>query len=108
MQGMMLACEARKHWKDVKITETHARALLKAMRLNKEPWSTIAGKFDLDGPEPETPDHRDAVLSAAIARNGYKHVWTIDLTELPRGEGEMDPEHTFFGKVNYYWFEKLV
>jgi hypothetical protein len=37
--------------KDIKITETHPRALLKAMDLNKEPWSAIAGKFDFDGLE---------------------------------------------------------
>jgi predicted nuclease with RNAse H fold len=107
VQGMMLAGEARKHWKDVKITETHPRALLKAMHLTTEPWSTIAGKFDLDGPEPETRDQWDALLSAAVARNGYKHLWTVDLTDLPRGEGEMDPQHTFFGRVNYYWFERI-
>jgi predicted nuclease with RNAse H fold len=107
VQGTLLACEARKHWKDVKITETHPRALRKAMHLNTEPWSTIAQKFDLDGPEPETPDQLDALLSAAVARNGYKHAWTVDLAELPRGEGEMDPQHTFFGKVNYYWFERI-
>lgn len=107
VQGTLLACEARKHWKDVKITETHPRALRKAMHLNTEPWSTIAQKFDLDGPEPETPDQLDALLSAAVARNGYKHSWTVDLAELPRGECEMDPQHTFFGKVNYYWFERI-
>ncbi len=107
VQGMLLACEARKHWKDVRITETHPRALRKAMHLNTEPWSTIAQKFNLDGPEPETPDQLDALLSAAVARNGYNHSWTADLTELPRGEGEMDPQHTFFGRVNYYWFETL-
>ena len=108
VQGMMLACEARKHWKDVKVTETHPRALLRAMHLSTEPWSTIAEKFDLDGPEPETRDEWDALLSAAVARNGYKHVWTVDLTELSRSDGEMDPQHTFFGKVNYYWFERIT
>jgi predicted nuclease with RNAse H fold len=108
VQGMMLACEARKHWKDVKITETHPHALRKAMHLNKEPWSTIAEKFNLDGPEPETSDQLDALVSAAVARNGYKHVWTVDLTDLRRGESEMDPQHTFFGKVNYYWFERVT
>jgi predicted nuclease with RNAse H fold len=108
VQGMMLASEARKHWKDIKITETHPRALLKAMDLNKEPWSAIAGKFDLDGPEPETVDQFDALISAAIARNGCKHAWTTDLTDLPRGEGEMDPQHSFFGRVNYYWFERIT
>ena len=104
----MLACEARKHWKDVKITETHPRALRKAMHLNEEPWSTIAEKFDLDGPEPQTRDQLDALLSAAVARNGYKHVWTVNLTDLSRSEGEMDPQHTFFGKVDYYWFERIT
>jgi len=108
VQGMMLACEARKHWKEVKITETHPSALLKAMHLDKEPWSTIAGKFDLDGPEPETRDQWDALLSAAVARNGQKHRWKVDLTELPRGDGEMDPRHTFFGEANYYWFEPVA
>jgi predicted nuclease with RNAse H fold len=108
VQGMMLACEARKHWKDVKITETHPRALLKAMHLEREPWPTIAEKFDLDGAKPKTDDEFDALLSAAVARNGHKHIWTADLTELPRGEGEMDPQHTFFGRVNYYWFESIT
>jgi len=77
------------------------------MHLNKVPWSTIAEKFDLDGPEPPTPDQWDALLSAAVARNGHKHLWTADLTNLARNEGEMDPRHTFFGKVNYYWFERI-
>jgi predicted nuclease with RNAse H fold len=108
VQGMMLACEARKHWKDVKITETHPRALIRAMHLDKEPWSTIAEKFDLDGPEPETGDQMDALLSAAVARNGYKHFWTVDLTNVTKCEDEMDPEHTFFGKVSYYWFERIT
>jgi predicted nuclease with RNAse H fold len=108
VQGIMLACVARKHWKDVKITETHPRALIRMMHLDKEPWSTIAEKFDLDGPEPETGDQMDALLSAAVARNGHKHFWTVDLTNITRGEGEMDPEHTFFGKVNYYWFERIT
>lgn len=65
------------------------------MDLNKEPWSAIAGKFDLDGPEPETVDQFDALLSAAIVKNGHKHVWTIDLTDLPRRDGEMDPQIAF-------------
>ena len=108
VQGMMLACEARKHWKDAKITETHPRALLKAMDLNTASWSTIAEKFDLDGPEPETRDQWDALLSAAVARNGHKHLWTVDLADLPRADGEMDRQHTFFGKVNYYWFERIT
>lgn len=108
VQGMMLACEARKHWKDIKVTETHPRALLKAMHLNTAPWSTIAQKFDLDGPEPKTPDQLDALLSAAVSRNAYKHLWTADLADLPRGDGEMDPHHTFFGNVSYYWFERVT
>ena len=107
-QGMMLACEVRKHWHDTNITETHPKALRKAMHLNKEPWSTIAEKFDLDGPEPETPDQLDALLSAAVARNGQKHIWSVDLTDLPKSEGEMDPQHSFCGKVHYYWFERIT
>jgi hypothetical protein len=84
------------------ITETHPSALLEAMHIDEEPWSTVTGKFNLDGREPKTPDERDALLSAAVARNGHKHFWTVDLTDLPRGEGEMDPQHTFFGKVSYF------
>jgi len=104
----MLACEARKQWKHIKVTETHPRALLKALHLNKEPWSTIAGKFNLDGPAPETIDQFDALISAAVARNGYKHIWTVDLTDISRGEREMDPQRSFFGKVNYCWFERIT
>ena len=67
----------------------------------------VNGLF-LIGPEPETVYQFDALLSAAVARNGCKHVWTTDLTDLPRGDGEMDPQHRFFGKVNYYWFEHIT
>ena len=40
-------------------------------------------------------------------RNGSTNLWKIDLAELPRRAEEMDPQRTFFGSVNYYWFEKV-
>jgi hypothetical protein len=108
VQGIMLGYAVRARFPDVHITETHPKALLKAMHLSRATWSEIANTFKLEGSQPETPDQLDALLSAAVARNGSTGLWKDDLTKLARGMGEMDPRLTFFGPVNYFWFEPIA
>ena len=80
---------------------------LKAKHLEAQGWSHIASDFGFYGAEPKSADRVDALVSAAVARNGSTNLWKNDLAELPRRAEEMDPQHTFFGPVNYYWFEKV-
>jgi len=88
-------------------TETHPKALLKAKHLEAQSWSHIASDFGFYGAEPKSADRIDALISAAVARNGSTNLWKTDLAELPRRGEEMDPRSTFFGPVNYFWFEKV-
>ena len=103
----MLASLVRQQFPRMPITETHPKALLKAKHLKAQGWSHIASDFGLYGAEPKSADRVDALVSAAVARNGSTNLWKIDLAELPRRAEEMDPRRTFFGSVNYYWFENV-
>ena len=112
VQGVMLAHLARIRDPTVQITETHPKALLKAMRIvaskTAGDWSLIAKTFGLKGPAPDTSDKLDALLSAAAARNGITGLWVNDLAKLKRGADELDPNKLFFGSVQYHWFEDIT
>jgi hypothetical protein len=100
IQGIMLAMVARKAFPTIPITESHPKALLKAMNIG--PWSEISGAFGLDGAEPRTEHERDALLGAVAAREGALGRWTIDLaTRL--GPSELDPKAVWFGEIHYWW-----
>jgi predicted nuclease with RNAse H fold len=107
VQGVMLASLVRQQFPNMPITETHPKALLKAKHLEAQGRSHIASDFGFYGAEPKSDDRVDALVSAAVARNGSTNLWKTDLAELPRRAEEMDPQHTFFGPVNYLWFEKV-
>jgi hypothetical protein len=107
VQGVMLAALVRQRYPKMPITETHPKALINAKHLEAQGWSHIASDFGFYGAELKSADRVDALVSAAVARNGSTNLWKTDLAELPRRIEEMDPSRTFFGPVNYYWFEKV-
>jgi predicted nuclease with RNAse H fold len=102
VQGAMFAFRARQRYAGVPITEAHPKALLRVMRLHKQPWSKIAVEFGLLGNEPPSEHEWDAVLAAVAARNGVSGAWPHDLS-CQCGERELDPKHMWFGEVNYFW-----
>jgi predicted nuclease with RNAse H fold len=101
VQGIMLATRLREQHPRLPITETHPKALLAVLGLNRAPWSRIAKAFGLKGEEPPDEHQRDALLSAVAAREGACGRWR-DLS-ADRGPEELDPKHLWFGPVAYWW-----
>lgn len=113
VQGIMLAKLARDDDPSVRITETHPKALLKAMglisdkRYSSADWRAIVDKFQLSGNEPPTFDEVDALVAAVCAREFYTGKWTQNLSTMPISHYEIEPSAMFFGSVDYGWFEPV-
>jgi predicted nuclease with RNAse H fold len=103
IQGVLLAMRLRIQSPNLPITEAHPKALLKALRLHRAPWASIAERFELKGADPgrRSEHERDALLSAVAAREGTKQVWR-DLSSQC-STSELDPKHLWFGPVSYWW-----
>jgi hypothetical protein len=89
----------RRQYPNLAITETHPKALLKA--LNLVGWSDIVKNFGLKGDEPLDEHQRDALLGAVAAREGASQKWR-DLS-VDRNSQELDPKKLWFGSVSYWW-----
>jgi hypothetical protein len=101
VQGVLLAMRLRENAPSLPITETHPKALLKALKMEGQSWKAMAYRFCVDGPEPENEHERDALLSAVAAREGARQNWR-DLS-VDRGASELDPKGIWFGPVSYWW-----
>lgn len=102
-QGMMFVARVRELFPhvEVKVTETHPKALLLAT--GREQWHAyfraIQTNVTLDG----KPDHeRDAVISAVAAREGFEGRWTRDLIH-ERYPSEQDPLGHWLAPIHYFW-----
>jgi predicted nuclease with RNAse H fold len=102
IQGIVLAMKLRKSYPKVPITESHPKALLRALGLND--WTAISNCFSLHGPKPSTDHERDALIGAVAAREGSTRRWKLDLA-LSLDPNELDPKDTWFGEVHYWWPE---
>lgn len=100
IQGIVLAMILRKSYPKALITESHPKALLRALGLND--WTAVSNCFSLDGPKPSTDHERDALIGAVAAREGSTRRWKLDLA-LSLGPSELDPKDTWFGEVHYWW-----
>jgi predicted nuclease with RNAse H fold len=103
VQGIMLAMRLREPELDpnLRITETHPKALLKACNLVG--WINIAKQFGLKGEEPPDEHRRDALLSAVAAREGFQEQTKWRDLSVDRNLHELDPKKLWFGSVSYWW-----
>jgi predicted nuclease with RNAse H fold len=101
VQGVLLAMRLREDTPGLPITETHPKALLRALKMGGQSWKVIADRFCIDGPDPGNEHERDALLSAVAAREGSRQNWR-DLS-IDRGASELDPKRIWFGPVSYWW-----
>ena len=100
--GLMLAFRVREMFPNTRITESHPKALLKALRLHE---SDFAEKFELS--KAWNNEHeRDAAIAAVCAREGFEGHWTTDLAEY-RYPSEQDPKSYDLAPIYYYWPESL-
>lgn len=97
-QGMMFVVRIREVFPDVGVTETHPKAVLKA--LGRETWfEALPTDVTLDS----QPDHRrEAVISAVAAREGFEDRWKKDLID-DRYPSEQNPSNHWLAPVHYFW-----
>ena len=85
----------------VPVTESHPKALLKA--LTQGDWGVFANRFGLK--VVTANDHeRDALITAISARKGFQERWLHDLS-IKRLPAEQDPRSYWLAPVHYFWPE---
>ncbi|MES1976707.1 MAG: hypothetical protein V4451_01640 [Pseudomonadota bacterium] len=100
-QGAMFVHRLRSIYPSVPITETHPKAILKA--IFNDDWLVFTSKFQIDTP-PVNEHCRDALIGAVAARESSQGRWTHDLA-LTRLPSEQDPLSYWLAPVHYYWPE---
>ena len=96
--GAMLAFRVRQAFPCTRITESHPKALLRALNLD---GSAFAKRFKI-GTDWKNEDERDASVAAVCAREGFKGCWRIDLA-LQRHKSEQDPLSYWLAPMCYFW-----
>ena len=102
--GVLLAFRVRQKRPNARITETHPKALLKA--LYNDNWDEFAKEFSIPQLSCHNEHERDAIIGAICAREGFSEKWDTDLAE-DRYPCEQIPLNCGFLSVNYFWPEKL-
>ena len=100
-QGAMFVQRMRELFPAVPVTESHPKALLKAIAGDR--WDTFAERFQVVS-VPSDEHTRDAVVAAVAAREGFEGRWTHDLGST-RLAGEQDPMNYWLAPVHYFWPE---
>jgi predicted nuclease with RNAse H fold len=98
-QGAMFVQRMRELYAGVPVTESHPKALLKA--LAKGDWRQFAKQYGLEG-KPTSEHARDALVAAVAARESFTQAWTHDLSAM-RLPGEQNPKEYWLAPVFYYW-----
>ena len=100
--GTMLAFRVRREFRSTRITESHPKALLRALALD---GSGFAKNFGI--PSAWSNEHeRDAAIAAVCAKEGFEGRWTTDLASH-RYDSEQDPKRYWLRPMCYFWPEAL-
>ena len=100
--GALLASRLREAFPGLRITESHPKALLLALRLDE---TRFADRYRIEtgwGNEHE----RDAAVAAVRAREGFEGRWSTDLAKQ-RDRGEQNPRAYWLAPMVYYWPEAV-
>ena len=100
-QGAIFVQRIREIYPAVPVTESHPKALLKAMA--DDSWTTFSARFHVNI-NPANEHARDAIIAAVAAREAFEGRWTHDLSER-RLPSEQDPKLYWLAPVHYYWPE---
>jgi predicted nuclease with RNAse H fold len=116
VQGILFAEGVRRRYPDVHITETHPKAVLRALypRLPSSDaaalqWSDFCSEFSIRDGTAGNEHKRDAIISAIAAREGFEGRWPIDLAKRPPGceddplKYEQDPSAYWLAPMHYFW-----
>jgi len=101
-QAAMFIQRMREIYPAVPVTESHPKALLKA--LTQDDWEIFSDRFGLK--VATAKDHeRDALIAAISAREGFQERWSHDLS-IKRLPSEQDPHSYWLAPVHYFWPEE--
>ena len=98
--GALLACRVRRSFPNVRITESHPKALMLAFNLGEKDF---AKEYGLSVAW-ENEHERDAAIAAVCAREGFEGRWPGDFAK-ERYDLEEDPEKYWLGPMRYFWPE---
>ena len=103
IQGVMFVQRIREIFPNVPVTETHPKAVLKA--LSRKEWQDFFLALQTNVTLNAKPDHeRDALISAIAAREGFEGRWPHDLS-LVRDPSEQDTSQYWLSPTHYFWPE---
>ena len=97
VQGAMIVAKIRAEYSNVRVTEAHPKALLRAMGCGH--WNEIPLGYDLRA-SPDTDHEKDAIVAAIAAREGTEGRWANDLS-VSRHQSEQDPSRYWLAPVHY-------
>ena len=100
--GVMLAVRIREKFPDTRMTESHPKAVLKALGLDGPKFFECCGVRAKWKKEHE----RDALIAAVCAREGFEERWTTSLA-LDRFDSEQDPQEYWLAPMHYFWPPRL-
>ena len=101
--GAMLAFRIRQEFTCTRITESHPKALLNALKLN---GPGFAERFGISSTGWSNEHEQDAAVAAVCAREAFEGRWRTDLA-LQRYDSEQDPQSYWLAPMCYYWPEVL-
>ncbi len=121
--GMLLALRIREKYPQVKITESHPKALLQTL-IKKETGEITIEDLNVEMPKmrqrfpemfqisdgwPSNEDEQDAAVASVCAREGITGRWKTDLAKdkYRYCESEQNPEEYFLKPMHYFWPEDL-
>jgi predicted nuclease with RNAse H fold len=99
-QGMLFVTRIRELFPQIPVTETHPKAVLKALRLTRK---SFGERFNVRA-DWGTEHEGDAVISAVAAREGFSGRWRKNLA-MDRLPGEQDPAQFWLAPIHYFWPE---
>ena len=97
---MMFVQRLRERFPAANVTETHPKAVLKALG---QSWKDFCQHFSLTTSIANTREHeRDAIIAAVAAREGFQGRWMKDLS-VDREPAEQDPQQFWLAPIHYFW-----
>ena len=100
VQGMMFVQRLRERFPAANVTETHPKAVLKALG---QSWEDFRQHFSITTSIENAREHeRDAIIAAVAAREGFQGRWLKDLS-IDREPAEQDPQQFWLAPIHYFW-----
>lgn len=105
VQGALFAERIRLKFPGLPLTESHPKAVLRALGLpgtdESSRWAEFCRTYAISG-EHASEHERDAVIGAITAREGFLGRWPRDLSQH-RLPSEQDPSAYWLAPMRYFW-----